>query len=823
MDIPTFVPKRTQESDVIGRRLFSVARSIAWISVALLPLVCIPALFPISLASKTLFMVFALALVVILASLAVLRDGQISWRPSPLFISWWMVVLSAGVAGIMAPQMQVAFVGETIDIHTVGFLVVAGVLMTVMQLFRTERVGALYLYTALLGSALVLGLFHILRILVGSDVLTLGFLNESTANVLGSFNDLALFFALAVLLGLIAVIQLSLPNWLKNVVVTAVVLSICMLTVINFSIIWLVLGLVSLLLLMYTLTKGRFGSAEQKSASVTNLSAVLLITFVFLTSAFFVVGGQLLGEKINQQTGVSYVEVRPSMTATFDIMRSVYGTNALTGAGPNHFAEAWTTHKDQSINQTLFWNTNFSAGNGYIPTWFVTGGLLAVVAWLVFFGLLVWTGIQTLLRPVEDTFAYFLTTVSFVTAMFVWGISFVYVPGPVILLLGAASTGLFIAMSQAISPRPVWSYNLLTNVRTGFILITIVMVVIIGSIAVGYYSFRIVLAVSTYGGAFSIPTSETQATEVSQSLASAYSYYQSDVYVRDLALVQLAQIRQLLATENAGSAEQQQLAGLVTSGLQAAEQAIRVRASDARNWQVRADIYAVLASANVEGAMARATEDYTEAAKRDPQNPYYPLQRSVLALREDNEDEARRLIGESLSLKPNYTDALFLLSQLDIATGNIDEAIRTTESLISIEVGNPGRYYQLGVLHSANNNPDNAIAAFSQALQLNPQYANARYLRALEYAKKDDTTTALSELAIVRDLNADNAVTVNALMEQIENGTVTSSATSTTPIAEPATDQNNSTTNPAVPESDLLTPVNAVNQTTASTSATVGE
>jgi tetratricopeptide (TPR) repeat protein len=48
-------------------------------------------------------------------------------------------------------------------------------------------------------------------------------------------------------------------------------------------------------------------------------------------------------------------------------------------------------------------------------------------------------------------------------------------------------------------------------------------------------------------------------------------------------------------------------------------------------------------------------------------------------------EKARTYLNESIRLKNNYTEALFLLSQLDIEEGKTENAIKVTQEIISIE------------------------------------------------------------------------------------------------------------------------------------------
>ena len=87
---------------------------------------------------------------------------------------------------------------------------------------------------------------------------------------------------------------------------------------------------------MYSLTKGRFKEATLgvESKDDSSVTSIALSAVVFTVSFLFIIGGSALGGVVSNVSNISYVEVRPSFTATADIARSVYAENAFVGIGP---------------------------------------------------------------------------------------------------------------------------------------------------------------------------------------------------------------------------------------------------------------------------------------------------------------------------------------------------------------------------------------------------------------------------------------------------------------------------------------------------------
>jgi tetratricopeptide (TPR) repeat protein len=824
METATFVPKLPNKADSATKHLRRLGQFSFLITLMLFPLFVLPQTAGLTFFPKVFLVLFGSLLTLVFVSLMTLRSGTIILRVTPILIAWGLVVLAGVVSAVFSPNLSNALFGDALEIHTVGFLAILGLIMCLLPIVGDSKKFFVYLYGSFVVSACFAGLLFLLRVLFGGDFLSLGVLQSLPENFIGSFNDLGILFGCIVMVALVALAQLDLPN--KGLAVIGVVLLLALLVLanVNFSYIWLLTALFSLMILMYVLTKDRFGkSDETQTHQSMPLTGAMMIGTVFLVSTVFLIGGSTIGTVISNATGVNYIEIRPSLTATTDVLRSVYSEHAVVGIGPNRFVEAWNLYKDSSINATVFWNTPFTAGAGYIPTWFVTSGILGLLAWILFLITFLYTSVKTLLLSKEsDSFWFFIGTVSFVAGLYLWIISLIYVPGPTILLLAGVCTGGLLVVQKKLSTSTSRTLNLLNSSKTGFILIACVMIVIIGTLFVGYGASKQAAAAYTFVRASSnIPAESTEAiTIISQRIIKAYSLYQSDTYARSLANYQLSYLNTLLAVSKPTTQQQQQFQNAISAALNASTEAISRKSTDARNWQMLADIYAGLSLLKIEGAKERAFESYKEAEMRDPRNPLYVLQKAAIEAREGNPDEARRLAILSLELKPNFTDALLLLSQLDIAAGDIPTAITRTQSIISIEANNPGRYYQLGVLYGAIQNTDAAIEAFKIAIALNPNYANARYFLAQQYLIKDDTAAAIAELEIVRDLNPDNA-SVEDLIKKIASGEITASALTNTPVVSEAGTVETSdgvTTADTVPDSELLTPVNSGGNQPAATS-----
>jgi cytochrome c-type biogenesis protein CcmH/NrfG len=815
----TILPREASAPiDRVEKVLQNISQNIIVFVFGLLPLFFIPVAFMSFDYVKTIAVIVGVLLAVIFFSLSVLRSGKVQIAAPLALGALWLVAIATTISAMLSGDMRDAFLGDDMGVHTALFVVLLALVATITSVTGQTKMTIMRLYILLTGSAIVLALFHIIRLVVGTGVLSFGMFTSLVATPIGGWNDLGLFFGLSILLSLVALEQLPLTKWGKGLFTAVVVLSLVMLAVVNFFAVWVVLGLVSLAVLMYTLTKDRFEektlTLEGKKSSISVQSVILSVS-VFIVSLVFVIGGGTVGGAISKITNVSYLEVRPSFSATTDIARNVYRENAFVGIGPNKFTDAWRMYKDPSINETLFWSTDFKGGSGYLTTLFVTTGILGTVAWLLFFVLFLFAGFKMLFKSVHaDRFWYFIGSSSFVGATYLWGMSAIYVPGSAILLLAAMFTSITFASYSALVSTRTLSFSIAANKRAGFALVGVVMVIIVGATSGLYYAGQNYASVYTFGSALSGLQKGMDIKQAEEQIASAYTSSQNELYALQLASYQLAKINALVAVPKLSTQQTQELQISIRNGINAGQIAVNQDPTDSLNWSTLGSIYSILAGAGIEGAKDKAQESFDKARTLDPKNPLYPLLQAQLVSRVQDLAGARTHVMEAIALKPNYTDALFFLTQIDIIEGKTDDAIATTNAIISLEPNNPARYYQLGVLLAASQKQDDAIVAFRQAVALDVNYANARYFLAIALGQKGDNKGAIEQLQKVLELNPGNEQ-VNNLITQLQSGKplVVDGQNTEGQVAEPqtVTETENGVTTTEKPETPLVTPVNTVN------------
>lgn len=810
-----------EKNDTVARLFRVASEHIVSFVFGVLPLVFVPVVvLPIEY-TKTVFVAGALAVAFLLFGLAMLRLGRITLAAAPPVLFLWLAVVSTGISAVVSGDVMDSLVGDQFETQTTAFVFLLALTASAFLTIVTSRAVIMRFYMYFIGSAALLALFHIIRIILPVDWVSIHELLGPTMTTVGSWNDLAVFFGLVVLLSIFALEQLPLTPWGRRLFIAGVILSLLMLVVINFTIVWWVLGLVSLVLLLFNLVKDHLMPAPLGNEAHPHHapSTIFVYGTVFAVAFAFIVAGGPLSTAITKLTGISYLEVRPSLTTTVGVAEGVYAENALFGIGPNKFVDAWRLYKDPAINQTIFWATDFTHGHSYLSTLFITTGIVGGLVWCLFLISIIYTGVRATLstQPV-DRFWYFIGVSSFIATVYLWGMALVCVPGAALLFLAAAFLGVFCVAVQHSSNVPAVTYGVMQGRQTIAVFVGGVLLVIIFAATVLFFLTRHVTSLYAYQSALPQYAPQQSVEEVSAQLVRAHELVQNDTYLKQLAEYQLAKLTALLELPSPTDTDRDVFQRGIVDGVNTAQVAVDRDPSDARAWVLSGRMQSIVAGLGVAEAIERAILALNQARQLSPHDPRIPLLQAQLQSRVGNLAGAEAFAQEAVALKTNYTEALLFLAQLAVASGRTDEAIANVRTIIAYEPRNAARYYQLGVLLSTTADRVEAIGAFEQAIRLNPGYANARYLLGLAYAANGQTDEALAQLLAVLALDPQNQQ-VQAAIDAVRTTNSVDQVIAPDPVVSESSpvvvDEGAAVTTTTAPDTPLLAPLNAAETTSA--------
>lgn len=523
-------------------------------------------------------------------------------------------------------------------------------------------------------SSFVLFVFQGFRLFM-PDFLSLGVLGGKTDNILGSWNAFGLFTGFATIMSLFVIEFFSIPKITKWLLGVLIIFSLILSAAVNFALIWKLLGVFALIIFVYKVSYS-FGKepveGEKKQFPAFSFAVVMVSLLFFMSSQF-------IGGLIPNSLGLSNIEIRPSFGATMSVTGQALMEDPILGAGPNKFAEVWAMYKPQAINTSQFWDTSFGFGSGLLPTFASTTGILGILSWLVFFVLFIITGVRSLFSSIKNNTNWGIV-VFFVASLYLFVASFLYSTGGVMFLLAFAFTGIFIGLSAS-SPNKEITMSFLDDPRKSFFSILILVVIMIIAAATGFKYVERLASVSYFGktvSATTIPAAE-------DSIMKAVSLYQNDLYLRTYAQVYLTKINSIVSKE--GSLSDTDKADLQSSFDQAvngAQSAVAYNNMNYLNHNSLGVVYNTVGLLGVKDAYSKAIEAYKSASALNPLNPGIKLATARVFFADKKLDEARTLAKEALTLKPDYIEALIILSQIEKSDGKNSAAISYAENALSL-------------------------------------------------------------------------------------------------------------------------------------------
>jgi tetratricopeptide (TPR) repeat protein len=735
-------------------------------------------------ATKTFLLAAGALITLALFILARLSRGNAIFPPRLLIGALWLPVvayaLSAAFSGVM---FSTAFWGVSLESDTLGFMLVAAILGTLAALVlrRPENYR-----TFLRASAIVFCAAVALEVLI----LVIGQFAPNTVSpalsLVGSYEDLAFLLGLGVVSTLIALRFLEIQGRARRFLIGGVVGALVLLAVANSSLVWTLLALVSLGLFVESVMRRSTSSSNsdlddvgdvQMSAPVevaeSGHRSLVLPLGILAVSLFFLIGGSL-GQALASSLHANVISVRPSWQSTLAVAQKTYASSPVFGSGPTTFGSQWLKNRDVSLNSTIFWNANFSSGIGFLPTSFVTTGIIGLLAWLAFLGLLVVLGLRTLIqRAPKDNYIRAISILSFVAAVYLFTVSIFGLPSAALLTLAFVFTGLFVSTTRFAEGGAQWGIIFSRSPRIGFVIVFSLTLVLLGSVVAAYSLVGHYLAVAELTAANATLSTSNNLDGAEKAAQSSIAFAPNATAYQIVASIANARLNQITSnTSLSASVAQQQFQKALSDGINAALTATRLAPEDFQSWVILGNLYSQAVPLGVSGSYESAKTAYEKSMALNPTNPQIPFILAQLNVANKNVKAAIENLKTAITLKQDYPQAIFLLSQLEVQQGNLQDALTAATATAYFTPNDPGVLFQVGILRAASNDLPGAIAALSAAVDAsaNKQFANASYFLAAVYAKQGDLKNALAQIQIISDLSADNAKAVAPTIEALKAG-----------------------------------------------------
>ncbi len=772
------------QSPVAASRRLSLEQGTVWALAATLVLsflIVIPSsAFPL-LPTKS----FALAAGA-LATLAVyiiarLARGNFILPPPALLLALWLPTSAYALSTVLSGggSFSAAFWGSALQSDSLGFMFTLSLLGTLAALAvrRPEQYRLFFRATAWLFGVVVL--ITALVIIVGQMAPNLV---SPAFSIVGSNKDLAAILGFGIIAILLAVRSLELSSRAGRALLALGVVALALLATLNVSFVWALVALVALGLFVEAVMLRR----PQIIAEVDFDDAALLVTdgpadtsgsrsfvvplVVLAVSLFFLIGSTL-GGALATTLHTGGVDVRPSWRATLDVGRQVYSTSPVFGSGPGTFGVEWLKHRDASLNSTVFWNLDFGSGIGFIPTSFVTTGVVGALAWVALLLLVLFYGLRTLImRAPEDSFVQYASTVAFVGTLFFLILAVFDMPGPITLAAAFIALGIFASTMRYARGGRQWGIVFAHAPRLGFVVVFLLTLLLLGAVGAAYALIERYVATVEFSRAnTAYAAGNLDKAEAAADASLKFAPLPSAYTLK--ALTATSRLSQIINSSTLSPAEAQKaFQEALSGGINAALTATRLAPSDYQGWTALGNLYGSAVPLGVSGAYESAKAAYDKAVVLNPTNPQLRYILAQLEIAHKDNKAAQASLKQAISLKNDYTGAIFLLSQLEVADGNLKDALTSAEAAAYFTPNDPNVLFQVGILRAAANDLPGAATALAASVTANPSFANARYFLAAVYARQKNYQSALVQIEAIAALSADNATAVESVRAALAAG-----------------------------------------------------
>ena len=636
--------------------------------------------------SKGLLLVLGLVACVVFWVIARFIDGKIIFPKSWLLVSGFGIVFVFLLSALFSQNSQVSLFGVMFDTGSFWFIFSAFILMLFSSIvFRTPKQVKIVLFGAILSSVVVL-IFQTVHLFI-PDVLSLGVLVGKADNFVGSWNTLGLFAGFSGLMFLLMIEFFAISRIEKILLEISILLSILVAISVSFPLVWVLLGISSLIIFVYKASIA-FQRNDDEEVEVKKKHFPLISFVVVMISLLFFTSGKFINNIIPDSLRVANTEVSLFLGTTLSITKGVLIKNPVLGIGPNRFEEAWSMYKPLAINTKIngndFWDVSFNSGSGLLPTFTATTGGLGILAWIVFFVLFLAIGVKSLFSNIKNGVNWE-TMASFVLSLYLFVSSFFYSTGPVILLLAFAFAGVFIGLSASKSSNGEISLSFLNDHRKSFFSMLFMILIIIVSASISFKYIERLTSVSYFRKALAAQTVPLAEDYIKKTL----SLYSNDLYLRTYSQIYLLKLNSIA---NKGSslsdADKADLQKSFDQAINSAQMAVNYNPSNYLNYKLLGSVYQAVGSLGVKDAYNKAVPAYQDASNLNPLNPGLKLSMANASFADGKVKEAKDYANASLSLKPDYVDALITLSQIAKDEGNNAEALSYAQTALSVSPAN---------------------------------------------------------------------------------------------------------------------------------------
>lgn len=690
----------------------------------------------------------------------------------------------ASVVSLLAsPSFRVSFAGfgfEPLSFMTILALLVAS-FMTSIHLSSVKRLKKALL--VFLISGWVLTGVEFVFLLIGPGAWSFGLTNIKHLVLLSSWQS---FIAYTGFLFIIGFWFNRFFGFSKGAKITAQIFLVL-------QFIFLVLGNVLSVNIAVLLSLILFGCAvyltkKHNTQSAETATKKRIITFnkviLGLFALFFISSVVLPGiySVFSARMGVSYVDIRPSFTATFGAqLKSIKNEHLFFGPGPARFDSFWGKYKPANVTLTNFASTKFIFGSSILTTLGATLGVLGVLA-VVLFLLSVLMSLVRFLRVLwkgGDLDAQIYMLVVHMCVLYFFSVLALYVPQGGIVTLGFVSFGALVWASSQDKQKLVISLNPASKFKS-VMLYVLSYLVALTAFALFVYSIVLFVGTLTTARALALLNKEGTTQRVEKELIMSAKLLRNDLTYNNLADFYSIRLRAITLDTKT---PQDQLVEQFRSTFAQVEgwslRSIQYDPTDTNNWQRIGSLYQSVIPFKVKGAYEGSKVAYQKLYELSPMSPDPDVLLARLELVNGNKDNVRKFIDQALAKKPNAINVMIFRSNLELEDGQSNTALAWAEKAVKTNTQNPNALYQLAFVQYKLGSYDDAVKTLAYLNQVTPNNIDVASLLVVVYEKSGKTNDAIALLEQIAQLYP-NSKEVKDKLADLKNQNTTPQTTEDT-------------------------------------------
>jgi tetratricopeptide (TPR) repeat protein len=649
----------------------------------------------------------------------IISAGSISWRRNITLWPALLVAVSAVFSSFFSSSFWVSFLGDTGRFAFAGISIISYLIIfyvSIQSFSKKDFAVSMWLW---LSSVFIASLFGTAQIF-GKFILPGEAYRLRTFNTVSSPFHLAIFAASSIPF-LVAFLQ-GVKNWrVKSIALVMAAVQLSFAILVDFRVAWISLAISGVFLVLINFknpTEAESAAAAHKEYQKSIVPPLFLI--VFAVSMLFIAIPAISGFQIP-------IEANPSYGVSLDVMAKTLKSWPVFGSGLETFPYVYAKFKDVSLNQTDYWGINFNDSIAEAFTWPTTSGAFGTVALLSFIILFSTYAFKRIgaRGSMEGGFGSVSAKAGiFSSWIFILASKFFYptsLPLEFIFWLLPALFVISCNVSES-GEENTWRYFFQAGSFKTLGIFLAMMVLLLGTLIGAYFSVKRFVAERVFVKALIAEDKPENRDGVINDITSAITSDPYEVrYFRVLSQVLFQKMNDVVATiqkrpeadRKATPEESTLLQNLTIRTINSIQRAVALDPKNVGVSTEAAESYKGLISL-VQGAVDLAIQSYETASEMEPINPYIKTQLGQLYLVKSN------LFGDG--------------------TGFVDQEIAAK-----------------------------ARALFEKALELNTNYANARYFLGLMQDKAGERQAALENFRLLKAANPDNEL-IAQITQNIENG-----------------------------------------------------